>query len=82
MLKNSSSRYLEEAEKELGHKSEIMTVLNRFLQYASETTIEDRDWQGIPSSTGLPSGLGETTAFLRTDSYGGFKEETDPFANL
>lgn len=59
-----------------------MTVLNRFLQYASETAIEDRDWQGIPSSTVLPSGLGETTAFLRTDSYGGFKEETDPFVNL
>lgn len=61
----------------------MMTALNRFPQYASEIAIRDGDWQGIPSSTLLPSGRGGTTVSPKADSCGDFKEDkTDPFVNL
>jgi len=61
----------------------MMTALNRFPQYASETAIRHGDWQEIPSSTLLPSGLGGNIASPKADGYGNFKEEKiDPFFNL
>lgn len=82
-LRNPSSGYLEETERKLAHKHEIVTALNRFPQYGSETVIRDRDWQGIPSSTLLPSGVGGTVMFPKAGSYGDFKEDkTDPIFNL
>lgn len=64
-------------------KYEMMTALNRFPQHASETAIRDGDWQGIPSSTLLPSLLDGTIVSPKAGSYGDFKEDkTDPFVNL